>query len=872
MKEQVKTLIKAMAHKTPGLTFVEIGAGTGGLTSVILDALKYDEKYEPAVRLFDEYVYTDISSSFFLKAKENFLDSRLIYKTLDISSKPADQGIDVASFDVVAASNVLHATSDIVQTLRNCRSLLKPNGKLIIHEYMDPNSVNLGFIFGLFKGWWSAKEESRHWSPLMSQDQWNELLRNTGFSGAELALKGDPTKPAPSPMVAVLVSTAVAAIPSIKPLLSQAPVIYVLYENSSRTQNHVFEHLCHQQTMSGLSINLVPLNLELAASTDLANSKCIFLPSLDGFSLDELNDKHLSYLKNLCCKSRGILWISTKSKDSRIRPSHALATGLARTIESENLDFSFITLTAESPVDPTQLANHIWKILNTNPTRSEDGYENEYVEHDGILCIPRIVEAPHVTAQIYANQHEHQSISRPWKQESGKPIKLAIEKVGFLDSLVFEEFELSSAGLAPGDVEVDVLAFGLNFRDILTALGKATDLYLGDELVGIVTALGSDTNPLSIGDVVVGLHTGTMASKVRCKNYQLHKLPAGVPFRTAAAIPLVFCTAYYSLVTWARAQPGETVLIHSGAGGVGQAAIQLAKLLGLTIFTTTSNEEKSQLLTDLYGIPKSHIFSSRSLDFSLGIKRMTGGLGVDIVLNSLSGEGLRKSWEVIAPFGRFIEIGLGDVKSPGVSGGGLPMRLFEKNVMFASVNLPTLYRTKDRISDVLAAVVDLLAEGKISPPNPVQAFKVSEIEQSFRLMQSGYHMGKLVMEIADKDVVKATKFKKTQVFNADATYVIAGGLGGIGRRICDWMITKGARNIAILSRSGVRDSETESFLDKLRSRGANVLTYHCDVSVASQLQSVLESIGTAMPPIKGCVQAAMVLRVSKHFSAIFFQY
>jgi len=196
------------------------------------------------------------------------------------------------------------------------------------------------------------------------------------------------------------------------------------------------------------------------------------------------------------------------------------------------------------------------------------------------------------------------------------------------------------------------------------------------------------------------------------------------------------------------------VLVHSGAGGTGQAAMQLAQHLGCEIFTSVESKEKADMLTSTYGIPTSHIFSSRTLDFAKGVMRMTNSRGVDVIINSLAGEALRQTWECIAPFGRFIGIGKNDIFAPAVSAtSGLPMLPFSKNVMFASVDLLQI-SAREEIREILAAVMDLAEQKKISPPHPLQVFNISEVEKAFRFMQTGKHTGKLVMHFPKDDVVQ----------------------------------------------------------------------------------------------------------------------
>ena len=227
------------------------------------------------------------------------------------------------------------------------------------------------------------------------------------------------------------------------------------------------------------------------------------------------------------------------------------------------------------------------------------------------------------------------------------------------------------------------------------------------------------------------------------------KIPTYMSFCAAAALPTAFCTAYYALLTLGHLEKGESVLIHSGAGGIGQAAIQLAKIVGAGIFTTVGTQEKREFLTKSYGIPPNHIFSSRDTMFSKALRRVTDG--VDVVLNSLSGEGLCESWSCIRPLGRFIELGKADINSSA----SLPMSPFSQNVTFCSVDLGVLMdKARPVIAATLKAVMALLEEPvRIFCPQPLHVYKISDLERAFQLMQSGKHMVKIVVEMDDDSTV-----------------------------------------------------------------------------------------------------------------------
>ncbi|KAI2601880.1 KR domain-containing protein [Hypoxylon sp. NC1633] len=279
-------------------------------------------------------------------------------------------------------------------------------------------------------------------------------------------------------------------------------------------------------------------------------------------------------------------------------------------------------------------------------------------------------------------------------------------------------------------------------------------------------------------------------------------------------------TAYHGLITMARLQKGEKVLIHSAAGSTGQMAIWLAKMVDAEIFATVGYESKKQLLIDEFDIPADHIFYSRDTSFSQGLKRMTNG--VNVVLNSLSGEGLRAS---------------------------LPMACFAGNISFFA--LP-VFRSLQRI------VVDLLSRGALQYPRPLHLYPIFEIEKAFRYLQSGKNTGRIIVTAKRSDMVSEDPWK----FDANATYLIVGGLSGLGRAIIKWMADKGAKYLILPSRSGLSPSAKAAVevVSELQARGVQVVTPKCDASSATSLSAVIEECSKTMPAVKGCINASMALQ------------
>lgn len=320
---------------------------------------------------------------------------------------------------------------------------------------------------------------------------------------------------------------------------------------------------------------------------------------------------------------------------------------------------------------------------------------------------------------------------------------------GLLDTLHFVEDKHCALPLqAPHDVEIEVRAIGVNFMDCLTALGRISQSTMGGELAGVVTRCAPGSG-VTEGDRVTAAVLDCYKSFARVNPLGVAKIPDSMSWTEAAAIPLASVTTHYALVELARLRAGEAILIFSASGGTGQIALQISRILGAEIFVTVGSESKKKLMMDLYNIPEDHIFYSRNLTFAQGIMRMTKKV-VDVVLNSLSGDGLVASWECIAPFGRFLKIGKRDIHAHAK----LPMFSFAKNVSFHAIDAAFMSTERPHyFQESLGQVIQWIKEGKLDIPRPLHVYSVSHIEDAFRYMQSGTNMGKLVIEVNNEDYV-----------------------------------------------------------------------------------------------------------------------
>ncbi len=417
--------------------------------------------------------------------------------------------------------------------------------------------------------------------------------------------------------------------------------------------------------------------------------------------------------------------------------------------------------------------------------------------------------------------------------------------------------------LRPGEVEVDVRAAGLNFRDVMYAMGLLPDEAiedgfcgpsLGMELAGVVHSVGSGVD-LVPGDEVIAIAPASFANRARTQAFAVTRKPTGWSFTSAATVPTAFFTAYYSLVELAHLQAGERVLIHGAAGGVGIAAIQIASHLGAEIFATAGTTEKRDLV-EMLGADR--VFDSRSLTFADEVLHATGGAGIDVVLNSLAGEAMRRNLRVLRPFGRMIELGKRDF----YENSRLGLRPFRNNIAYFGVDADQLIAHRPETARrVLEELMKWFAAG-ILHPLPHRAFCASDIEAAFRHMQASRHVGKIVVTFPEnfESIVGSQPVPVAPVrLRSDGTYLVTGGLSGFGLRTAQWLVSRGARYLALVSRTGAPAPEAHQALEQLVSAGVTVRAIACDVARGPALEAALQELDATMPPLRGIVHAAMVI-------------
>lgn len=871
----VSEFFQLLGHKQPQMRVLEIGAGTGGLTAKILKELQS----EFGERLYLEYTFTDVSSGFFVAAQERFKDyGGIEYKVLDVSKDPVAQGFDAGAYDLIIASNVrvphriltwkvmanvrhlgptcdALSTRDIVQcpyTIEQPRSTVPPRAFSRYVQFhrtcltttlltLPTVTSSMVYIMGLFIGWWLGEADGRAEAPYLPAEEWDKRLRKAGFNGCE-SVTFDNERP-------YHVNANIVSRPAVDvnshggiTLLSGSSKIHPLakvVEKSLLQQGHEVRHSRpgDQESING--------DWDLISFVDLDN------PLLHNPEQEDW-DRFISTIDSL--QQSAVLWLTNPAQVNCKDPNAAMILGMARTIRSE-LAMPLATLELQDCTNPGA-AEAVTKVMRM----VQDGKDNIANDLDPDL------EYAWVDGEVHIGRFHWHKVPDALKETApAEPDTkaLMIQKRGLLQTLHWSGHPLPA--LAADEVQVNVQAVGLNFTDVLIAMGLVHGLdalgngfdTFGLEGAGYVTKIGTDINHVKVGDRVMILGTSSigLATQVQRPGRFTLRIPDDLSFEDAATMPSVYVTVLLGLVDKAQLEKGQSILIHAAAGGVGIAAIQVARWIGADIYCTVGSEDKAKFLVGELAIPRYRIFHSRDTSFYDDLMAATDGVGVDCVLNSVSGELLHTTWECVASNGCMVEIGKRDM----IGRAQLALDKFEDNRTFFGIDVSRHVALKRATGGrLMKLMLDLYVEGYLKPIRPTTVFHAAEVEDAFRYMQQGTHIGKIVIRLPEnEDNLLWTPEVPKPSFRHDRSYLLVGGMGGLGRAIAVWMALHGASSIIFLSRSAGKGDDDQDFVAELELLGCKVQTFAGDVSDESLVNHIVK---TAAMPIAGVMQMAMILR------------
>jgi phthioceranic/hydroxyphthioceranic acid synthase len=527
-------------------------------------------------------------------------------------------------------------------------------------------------------------------------------------------------------------------------------------------------------------------------------------------------------------------------------PGQGALRGLIRTLAFEHPDLR-ATLVDTGPADA-------W-FHDVVPELLDGGGEDEVALREGVRYAARLTYAP------LSDQERAAACARTVRY-CIDGARLRVGSLGDLDSLELVTAPRAAPGPGPGEVEVRVEAAGVNFRDVLTAMGLLPSTAHGEdvrdrigfECAGTVTAAGPDAGGVRVGDRVmaVRMRGGAFGTFVTVPAELTAPLPPGLDAKTAAGLPIAYLTAWYALRDVARLQPGERVLIHSATGGTGQAAIAVAQRLGAEVLATAGSEDKRRLLR---GMGITHVMDSRSLDFGEQTRAATGGEGVDVVLNSLSGPAIRAGLEALRPFGRFVELGVRDILDDAPLG----MAPLRDNISFSAVDLIGLQQARPaRLAELLREVAGEFAADALKPPYVTQ-FPLEQAGEALRLMAGAGHNGKLVLTVPARGKTTAREPGGPAPVRPAGAYIVTGGLRGLGLATACWLAEQGAGHLVLNGRTPP-SGQVARTLAGLRSAGVRVTVVLGDIAEPGTAERLTAAVAAEGTTLRGVVHSAMVLK------------
>ena len=877
-------LLDWASHENPAMRILEVGAGTGGMTGHVLAALEERERRTGAPS-FAEYSYTDISPMFLERASSRWphlqAQGRLVFKTFDMDQAMETQGFEPASYDMIIAASVLHATPDLEAAIRNLRKSLKPGGRLVLLETTKPEDIMTNFMAGLVPGWWVAREKWRPHSPAISEPLWDHCLRNNGFSGNDLVIRDYQSDECH--LMSIILTTAVAHAPSTSERdLESGNLVFAVDEDQLSQQLQLAEsvqnHLAVQSILPPAVYGFSTADFRDKLAELTKNDIVVCLTEVSKPLLSDLSENDFATLRQLTQHAAKLVWVTAAATEDVNYPDSGIAQGFLRSIRAEQAGSHIVTVAIEGETHTVACARLIAKVFEAT-FGSTPSKELEYVARDGLLLTGRAVEdvdgndtlRPFLSPQLER---------KPWVE--GDALQLSVGTPGALDSVRFVRDDTYETALNPNEIEIEAKAWALSELDVGFTTGRATanSELLGGDCAGIVTRVGSNCKTsVQQGDRVFMSSASQMRKYMRTHEAGVIRIPDGLSIEAATSTLRPGITAYHGLIDIARLEEGDKVLIHLAANSVGQIATRIAQKKGARVYATTESSEGRDFLVNILGISADCIFQSQDTSFAADVMRVTQGAGVDVVINSLVGEHmLRASCKCLTQGGHFIEISSANVAT-GVT---LPIEVLARNITFSVVD-PTKLRQKT-LGRLLTSLTQLLEEGDIKHPQPLLIYSVSQVEDAFKQLQGNETIGRIVITARPEDaVLVGSSFpsmhqllkisqsdnervqqniqKRPQwVFDSQASYLIAGGSGGLGRAIMQWMADRGAKNLIVPSRSGATSKSAASVLAHLTKRGVTVYAPRCDVSCETSFSDMLVECARVMPPIKGCINAAMVLQ------------
>ncbi|KAI0101373.1 hypothetical protein GGR51DRAFT_530505 [Nemania sp. FL0031] len=804
-------VLQHLSHLYPNLRLLELGVRNRSLLEDIENHLTSSK-----IRIsFSKFTSTLLQTTD--RSGIDFKTHEVEHVTLDIERNLDAQGFEGRQFDFIMIRKGSISPGHTQTVLQNLENITSPYGWVFIEDGPEKWRSSL------------KRAASRQNGYAACEDSSSESLGTSASSNFEVLISLADIKH-------LIGKTDTHQ--NEQPYAKQVTFLRSNLSASPTTLMKYFEREGYAITQCTLSDRLLPGKDVIS----LLDEESPFFEEIKKEQYDSLN----AFLQML--QDNGLIWITRHSQISCFDPRYSQVIGLARTLRSE-MQLDFATCEIDSFESEPELLVRVYEKFRERWRSETMKPELEYAIKDGAVHVGRYYPFSLKDQMMVSSLNDR--------------VVLDVDIPGRLNTLRWAK--VPCEGLGPTDVEIEVHAVGLNFKDIFVAMGfiELPTRQLGLEAAGIVKRVGHGVNTVKVGDRICCMNSQSFSSILVSPQDLCIRIPDPISFDEAATMLVSFATAIHSLVNVGRLEKGQSVLIHSACGGVGLAAIQVAKMLGAEIFTTVSTDEKAAYLLDNYGIPKNRIFDSRSSSFLQGVMRETDNKGVDVVLNSLSGELLHASWECVAEFGTLVELGKRDL----LHNGKLDMRPFLANRNYCCVGLDHLQKKTSVMKRLIHSIFEYYEQGHIKPIHPLKVFEASEIQSAFQTMRKGTHIGRFSISMAADLTYDVKPRLELPKFEENASFLLVGGTGGIGRALSAFMAENGAKELIILSRNaGLNPADTDLYTE-LQSMGCSVVFAKGDVCDEAAVSSALLK---ATRPVRGIVQLSMVLR-DQNFSDMTFE-
>ncbi|KAL4789956.1 putative polyketide synthase [Aspergillus venezuelensis] len=839
---------QTLGHSNPTLRVLELSHWATSPSIPVLNALTL-----PSGRhLWSQYTFASKTAILAEERVTGYLN--LEYAALDIGGDLASQGFEGRQYDLVIANDVVHASASIAQSLLNVRKLLAGDGRLLLQELLPAHREWVDLVLGAL----TVSGE-----PYVDAPCWKEELGSAGFDTTLVGSDADAHQIHTVVLARPCPSTASVETNDQKP-------ISLLVKDKTKEYNLVETALQDE----GYKVTKITLK-----DIPRPNIDIISILDLDGPFLTDIADEPYYDFQNFLAKLKNssIIWV-TRPCHIRVQdPRYAQIIGLARVIRSELL-IDFATCEVDDLTHPS--INLVVKVLDKFSARGEQedtaaaalSPDFEYAIHNSVVHIGRYF--PFVMMDDFKSKPLLDMSIHTESHLDDQRMKVVIGTPGRLNTLHWEATPNPNPTPPPlkdQEVEIEMHAVGVNFKDVLVGMNLIDHVgrYHGLEGAGVVRRVGSKVTEFKPGDRVAAMEHNMLSTLLIANEIMCVRIPDELSFIDAATMFTVYATVQQALITVGRLQRGESLLIHSACGGVGLAAIQIARMIGAEVYATVGSEEKTRYLVQNCGIPREKIFNSRDNSFVQGVFRETNGRGVDMVLNSLSGELLHETWKCVAPHGKMIEIG----KRELIGHGRLDMQPFVANRSYCCVDIDAFYDTSmSRFKEMMTETLDYLERGLITPIPIAKEFDASSVAEAFKYLLPGTHIGRVGIRIRDingqptlkpEDKTAITTPPQTLHLDPQASYLLVGGLGGLGRAISRYMVEHGARHLVYLSRRAGQSPADQEFIAEIKSMAASpeeitIITVQGDITRLSSVCAAISRIPTTTHPLKGILQLTAV--------------